>query len=187
MIEHNFHFFWSSSFSQWANYDMLIGGTNYNCCEQWMMAEKARLFKDEETRAKIMAANNWDKKNPDEEYAPGKQKALGRLVKNFNPETWNSKARSIVFIGNYVKFSSNPKLRKQLLDTKEKEIVEASPVDFVWGIGLKASDNRALDKSKWRGTNWLGQAIQLVREQLKEEDRGWQNKLDVDSLVKDLF
>jgi ribA/ribD-fused uncharacterized protein len=152
-----------------------------------MMAQKAALFKDERIRDRIMYEDNWSVKSSDPAYAPSVQKALGRLVGNFNSEIWNKYARSIVFIGNYAKFSSIPKLKEKLIRTGNKQLAEASPFDRVWGTGLKKSDPRSLDKSQWLGTNWLGQEIQSVREQLKSEDLGEEYKIDIDSCVKTMF
>ena len=99
---------------------------------------------------------------------PYKIKALGRLVKNFNQEIWDKHKEDIVFNGNLLKFSQNKKLCKQLLATGDKEIVEASPTDTIWGIGLAETDPDIYDKSKWRGTNLLGKAIMKVRNVLKD-------------------
>jgi ribA/ribD-fused uncharacterized protein len=61
-------------------------------------------------------------------------------------------------------------MREELMATGDLEIVEASPEDKIWGIGLRESDPRAWDKSTWQGTNWLGEAIMRVRQKLREED-----------------
>jgi ribA/ribD-fused uncharacterized protein len=52
------------------------------------------------------------------------------------------------------------------MDTGDKLIVEASPKDKIWGIGLHYTDDRIHDQSKWEGTNWLGEAIMKVRADL---------------------
>jgi ribA/ribD-fused uncharacterized protein len=62
--------------------------------EQYMMAEKARLFNDSETLVEIMKSNH-----------PKQIKDLGRQVKNFNEELWIQRRYSIVLKGNYAKFS----------------------------------------------------------------------------------
>ncbi|MGK4455917.1 NADAR family protein, partial [Klebsiella pneumoniae] len=76
-----------------------MGGVKYNCTEQYMMAQKAKLFHDDESLAKIMAATS-----------PKVQKALGRKVKNFDAAQWEFWGRSKVFDGNYAKFTQNPDL-----------------------------------------------------------------------------
>lgn len=147
--------FWSGIFSQWHLHNMIIDGVTYNCCEQYMMAEKARLFNDEETLALIMEANN-----------PKDQKRLGRLIKNFDATKWNKVCKDVVYRGNLAKFD-DPKLEAYIMSFGDDEFVEASPVDTIWGIGLHEDDPYALDKSKWKGTNWLGEAITRARDTLR--------------------
>lgn len=152
-------FFWSGPFSQWYPAKFRIAGKTYNCAEQYMMAMKALTFGDKETLEAIMKA-----------ASPKEQKALGRKVKGFNADKWNSLARDFVYEANYAKFS-NPTLKKLLLDTTGTELVEASPVDIIWGIGLAEDNPDAKDKSKWRGKNWLGQVLTRVRDDMmKAED-----------------
>lgn len=149
--------FWGSPFSQWYKHEMMIAGVKYNTAEQFMMAMKATHFKDEESLEKIM-----------KERDPRKQKLLGKKVKNFDTESWNKVAKGYVRLGNYAKFS-DPELKKFILETGNREIVEASPYDRIWGIGLGEDDPDALDKTKWLGTNWLGEVLVSVREQLRNE------------------
>jgi ribA/ribD-fused uncharacterized protein len=118
-----------------------------------MMAGKARLFGDVETEAKIMKTTD-----------PRTIKKLGRAVKNFDEKKWNEHKYKIVLAGNIFKFSQNPELKKWLLDTGNKTIVEASPYDKIWGIGYGAKN--AMDNmDKW-GLNLLGKAVQEVRDLL---------------------
>lgn len=152
-MKSDFVFFWGGTFSQWQPSFFQIDGVEYNCCEQYMMAKKALLFNDFETLAHIMASDQ-----------PDDQKALGRKVKGFNVEIWVKYCRKFVYDGNYAKFTQNPKMREELMGTMGKEIVEASPEDPIWGIGLRGNDERAWKKETWLGTNWLGEAIMQVRE-----------------------
>jgi ribA/ribD-fused uncharacterized protein len=154
----DFYFFWSGPFSQWAIRPMTISGVEYNCCEQYMMASKAAIF-----------ADNWAYDEIMKEKDPSKQKALGRQVKHFDKDIWDDACRGVVYLGNYYKFTQHEPLKKMLELTGDKIIVEASPYDRVWGIGLSASDPRALDRAQWRGTNWLGEAIMEVRLALREK------------------
>jgi len=152
-----FCLFWGGLFSQWAKVDMEIDGTKYNTCEQYMMAEKAKLFCDEDSRALIMISKD-----------PREQKAIGRKVKNFNADDWNKVCRDVVYKANYAKFTQNSDCLMELISSRGKIIVEASPYDKIWGIGLAKDDPRALDRSQWQGTNWLGEAIMRVRDDIKD-------------------
>lgn len=149
-------FFWGHAFSQWAIRPMTIDGVEYNCCEQYMMAEKAKLFGDTAVLAKIMAEKN-----------PERQKSLGREVRGFVEAKWNAIARDVVYKGNYHKFSQNADCRELLKNSGDKVIVEASPTDTIWGIGLSEWDARATDPKRWRGTNWLGECIMKARDTLR--------------------
>ena len=144
MQRSEFYFFWSSPFSQWAHYPIIMNdGKEYNTNEQYMMAEKARLFGDKEAEKQIMDAID-----------PAKQKALGRTVKNFDQKIWESKCRDIVYEANLAKFTQHLFLKNKLLQTGNKIIVEASPEDKVWGIGLRESDARACELPRPKG-QWL--------------------------------
>lgn len=160
-------FFWGGQFSQWAPSEILIDGVKYNCCEQYMMAQKALLFKDTESYNAIMKAQQ-----------PYEQKALGRKVKNFNKETWELVAKSIVYRANQAKFTQHKHYYEGLMATGDTLLVEASPEDKIWGIGLAASDPRAQDESQWQGTNWLGEILTDVREDLRTEKAQWDSFID---------
>lgn len=147
-----------SCFSQWYPSPFLVGGITYATAEHWMMAKKAKLFQDEEVFQKIITAEK-----------PAVAKALGREVKNFNADVWNQSAYAIVVEGNQHKFKQNEALKKFLLTTKEKVLVEASPADAIWGIGLAQDAADALNPFRWPGTNLLGFALMEVRDSLKKE------------------
>jgi len=151
-------YFWSGIYSQWYNSDFTIDGTKFTTAEQYMMYKKALLFEDKEVANAIMRTNN-----------PREQKALGRKVRGFDSDTWNKVCREYVYEANYAKFTQDEILLKQLMGTEDKLIVEASPKDKIWGIGLHYTDERIHDKSQWQGKNWLGDAIMRVREQLITE------------------
>jgi len=150
-----FVFFWSGWPSQWYPSPFTIERIPYTCCEQFMMAEKARLFGDEPTRQQILATES-----------PVEQKALGRKVTPFDDATWTAACREIVYLGNLAKFTQNPALRELLVATGTSTIVEASPTDKIWGIGLAADDPLATNRARWRGKNWLGEALMRVRAEL---------------------
>mgnify|MGYP004001613247 CR=1 FL=1 len=144
---------------QWYDSIFNVNGVKYSCCEQYMMAKKAELFNDEKIRIQIVNTHN-----------PKTVQRLGRKVKNFNETIWKNKRFGIVCDGNYAKFSQNKDLKTLLMGTGQKTLVEGSPYDLIWGIGLKVSDPNFSNPSKWRGQNLLGKAIMQVRDKLREED-----------------
>jgi len=152
-----FAFFWGGVMSQWARSKFVIDGVEFNTCEQYMMYKKALMFHDYEIASDIMKADR-----------PREQKALGRKVSNFNKEFWEKYCREIVYDANMAKFTQNPDMLDELMFTVGKTLVEASPKDAIWGIGLTAEDPLAQDRKTWKGTNWLGEAIERVRDELQE-------------------
>lgn len=147
-----------SCFSQWWPAAFETEGIRYPTAEHWMMAGKASLFNDKQILDRIMQAES-----------PAETKKLGRLIQNFDPAKWDKQKYEIVVQGNYYKFRQNPALADFLLRSGERVLVEASPVDPVWGIGLAADDPRAENPLLWKGENLLGFALMEVRDRLKEE------------------
>ena len=142
-------------FSQWERRKFTVDGVEYNCCEQYMMASKARLFDDKEAERRIMRKTH-----------PSDQKALGRLVRNFDEGKWNAVARDFVYEANYAKFTQHEDFKQKLLATAGTTLVEASKTDLIWGIGFDESDPLACDRSNWRGKNWLGEVLTKVRDDI---------------------
>ena len=145
-------FFWNGPFSQWYHSPFELEGLSFVTAEQWMMWNKAMLFNDISTAGQIMLTQT-----------PREQKALGRRVKNFNDEEWMKHAYDIVVVGNTAKFISNGGLLPILGRTRGKTLVEASPYDRRWGIGMSANDPGVEDPKNWKGENLLGKAITQVR------------------------
>ena len=139
----------------WEGTSFTIDGILYETAEHWMMAEKARLFKDEEILAEILKVKS-----------PGTAKKLGRKVRSFVPETWEANSFNIVTKGSFHKFSQNEKLKSYLLNTGDKVIVEASPHDGIWGIGLVEKTPDVRNPHTWFGTNLLGFALMEARDLL---------------------
>jgi ribA/ribD-fused uncharacterized protein len=142
--------------SQWWQADFVVDGQTYRTAEHFMMASKATLFGDFETAGKIR-----------EEPNPKAAKALGREVAGFDKEKWENHRFDIVIDGNLAKFRQHRDLRNFLLGTGDQVLVEASPVDRIWGIGLPRDGKHATKPDYWRGLNLLGFALMEVREQLR--------------------
>lgn len=152
-----FVFFWKppAPYSQWTRAHFTVDGVPYTHAEQFMMAEKARLFGDQDMLARILRTDD-----------PNTQKKLGQAVRGFDEATWLAQRFDIVVRGNLAKFGQSDKLRRTLADTGDRELVEASPRDRIWGIGLRADDPRVHDPAQWQGENLLGKALVEVRRQL---------------------
>ena len=125
--------------------------------EQAFMYEKALIFDDYEMAEKILLTPN-----------PKEVKALGRQIKNFDAEIWSDVARGVMTSVNLDKYCQNPLFEKELLKTGNRILVEASPYDKIWGVGLHYTDDAILDEKNWVGKNWLGKALMNVRELLKQ-------------------
>lgn len=146
--------------SQWWMCDFTVNGVLYSCAEQYMMAEKARLFQDEEMLDRIMHAKY-----------PKEIKAYGRAVKNFSQAVWENACYELVKRGNLAKFSQNSELWEFLKNTKQRILVEASPRDRIWGIGMGKNNPDVFCPSKWRGKNLLGFALTEVRDTLLAKEQ----------------
>lgn len=139
-------------FSQWYPAPFILDGDTYSTAEHYMMAEKARLFGDEATRTAILQTTH-----------PNDAKKLGRTVSNFDEARWNAVRFEVVVRANEGKFRQHPALREFLLSTGTRVLVEASPVDAIWGIGLAQDSPEAAQPASWRGLNLLGFALMEVR------------------------
>jgi ribA/ribD-fused uncharacterized protein len=152
-------------FSQWYPAEFETAGHRYATAEHFMMAEKARLFGDLDTERKILAAKH-----------PAEAKRLGREVRGFDDALWTNTRMDIVVRGNRAKFAQNPALSAFLASTAQRVLVEASPSDRIWGIGVDERDARATTPEHWPGLNLLGFALMAVRAEVigsgTETDRG---------------
>jgi ribA/ribD-fused uncharacterized protein len=120
-----------------------------------MMAGKARLFGDESSAERVLST-------PD----PAAVQALGRRVRDFDQAVWEAHRFDLVVAGNVAKFGQDPDLRNYLVGTGDRVLVEASPIDRIWGIGLAGTDPQAQDPAGWRGLNLLGFALMRARARL---------------------
>lgn len=150
-------FFWGGMFSQWANCKFTDPSYNkeFNCAEQYMMYGKALTFQDGVAMRAVM-----------EEKDPRNQKAIGRTIIGYDDEIWKEVRFDIVKRGNYFKFTQNPAWKELLIFTDGYELVEASPYDKIWGVGLGEDNPLILDPANWEGENLLGKSIDAAREQI---------------------
>jgi ribA/ribD-fused uncharacterized protein len=167
--QQKFLFFWGhrptkdgsvsqSCFSQWWVAPFEVDGNQFQTAEHWMMYQKALLFNDSEIVQQVL-----------EVEAPGAAKKLGRKVKGFTPEKWDQHKFEIVVQGNLYKFSQHEELKNFLLNTNQRVLVEASPVDRIWGIGMAKGHKDVNNPMRWKGENLLGFALMEVRDQLKTQ------------------
>lgn len=161
-LEARYLFFWGHTaregrlgkecLSQWYPAPFEREGVHYPTAEHYMMHQKAALFGDAPTAQRMLLAQS-----------PAEVKALGRAVRAFDEERWASARFDIVVRGNISKFTQHPELGAFLIATGDSILVEASPRDAIWGIGLSETDDAARDPARWRGLNLLGFALMVVR------------------------
>lgn len=142
-------------FSNWFTAPFSVDGIRYATAEHFMMAGKARLFGDDDALARILKASS-----------AGAAKRYGREVRNFDEDTWVAERSRIVEEGVFAKFSQHEALGAFLVATKRRVLVEASPKDRIWGIGLAADDERVANPLQWNGLNLLGFALMRARGRL---------------------
>lgn len=161
-MKEDFVFFWGSDsvFSNWFQPNKFThNNVEYNCSEQYMMHMKALAFGDHEVAKLIMEQTN-----------PRKQKMLGREVRNFDNAAWMTICQDIMVDGLVSKFTQDTRLKTRLLLTNNKILVEASPTDSIWGIGLAEDNPLAWNEATWQGQNLLGKTLVRVRAQIRDND-----------------
>ncbi|WP_366871195.1 NADAR family protein [Flavobacterium sp.] len=144
-------------FSQWYDSPFSVNNHTYLTAEHWMMAQKALLFNDQNSHDNILNA-----------VKAGEVKEIGRQINNFNQDEWDKRKREIVRVGNIHKFNQHKNLAEFLLNTKERILVESSPVDTVWGVGLSQDNPDIENLYLWRGENLLGYALMEARDFLSD-------------------
>ncbi|HET9516775.1 MAG TPA: NADAR family protein [Actinoplanes sp.] len=142
--------------SQWWPTAFMAHNVTFRSSEHYMMYRKAILFGDEEAAGRILAASH-----------PRQAKMLGRRVRNFEEEIWVKHRYQIVVDASLAKFGQDRDLMAFLRGTGDRVLVEASPTDRIWGIGLTGRDERAADPAQWRGLNLLGFALMQARAELR--------------------
>lgn len=141
--------------SNWHKSNFKVDGINYNCMEQFIMAEKSKLFNDKRAWNNIMKASK-----------PNHQKRIGRQVRGFCDNIWNDNKVGIVLKGLRNKFTQNQELKEMLLNTKDAILVESSPFDKIWGAGLDKKEVLRTDFRYWKGENLLGFALMKIRDEM---------------------
>ncbi|MGW9214366.1 NADAR family protein [Embleya sp. NPDC055664] len=147
----------ASCLSQWYPSPFEVDGITYRTAEHWMMAGKARMFADADAERRVLAADH-----------PKTAKTIGRQVRGFDEQRWVEERFELIVRGNVAKFGQHPDMGTFLLGTGRRILVEASPLDRIWGIGLAADDERAGDPERWRGLNLLGFALMAARARLAD-------------------
>jgi ribA/ribD-fused uncharacterized protein len=120
-----------------------------------MMSKKAEVFEAWDILERIKATDN-----------PREVKELGREIPNFSDKIWDKHKINIVRQANFLKFSQNSDLKEIMINHKDLILVEASPVDRVWGIGLHFSSDLVLNEKNWKGKNLLGECIMYARNKI---------------------
>lgn len=147
--------FYSGVFSNWHPCSFVIDEQVWTSSEQYYMYMKAVVFDDKETQKRIRETKSCKE-----------QKQLGRMVKGYNEIVWKKHREEVMLRALRAKFSQSSVLKEKLLKTGNAILVEASPVDLVWGVGLSEDNVNIHDQSKWRGMNLLGKCLMIVRSEL---------------------
>ena len=143
--------------SNWYLSDFTVDGINFSSMEQYMMYQKAVVFKDKDIASQILKTNDV-----------ARIKAFGKQVSNYNDTVWNGMRQIVIYKGLLEKFRQNEKLKKALLDTDDDILAECAVSDKIWGIGLSMKDSNRNDIKSWKGQNLLGFALMLVRSELRK-------------------
>lgn len=164
-------FFYGGIYSQWAPTPIVEGNLTFPTAEHRMMYYKAKTFLDEEAMEAILKTN-----------CPREAKKIGRRVKCFVPSVWESVNDQIVEDTSYLKAKQHSAMMNEFIFDCDRELVEASPYDKIWGIGLPAYDPRCTDRTKWEGQNKLGRALMRARDRIFKEDQysgKWLREVDI--------
>ena len=146
--------------SNWYLSDFTVDGVSFSSMEQYMMYQKAVVFKDKDIASKILKTDDVER-----------IKEYGRQVSNYDDTIWNGMRQIIIYKGLLEKFRQNEKLKKALLDTGDDILAECAVSDKIWGLGLSMKDSNKNDIKAWRGQNLLGFALMLVRDELRKSDK----------------
>ena len=137
---------------QWSPHGFTFDGEWFHTAEHFMMASKASILNDHDTRKKILDASS-----------PQEAKRLGRSIDYTNGHKWENLREEVVYMGNLLKFQQNPDIGTFLQSTGSRRIIEGSPYDQVWGCGIRYDDPRVQEQKYCTGQNLLGKALEKVR------------------------
>ena len=143
-------------------------GHIFNASESIFMYLKAKYFKDEETAAKIVEADNKTYDKPKQRWDAVKK--LGRKVKNFNVKEWaGAEQKKAMATALRRKVLYDEEFKKVLLDPQYTGMTfcEASKYDQIWGIGIDAKTAMQVGRAGWKGHNLLGRALTDLRDELQ--------------------
>ncbi len=151
-------YFYTNEFSNFHICSFTFHGFVFGNTEQAFMWQKAMTFGDLDMAQKIL-------ETPDD---PMGVKHMGRMVKGYDDTIWSSVREQVMLDVNLAKYSQNEYLKTMLLDTGSRIMVEASPVDRIWGVGLSENDPEILEETNWLGQNLLGHVLMAVRTSLTQ-------------------
>jgi ribA/ribD-fused uncharacterized protein len=152
-------YFWGSFLSNWIPSDLVISYDKeiFSSSEQLFMYLKAKYFGDNEMAKRIILEGTH----------PRDAKNLGRNIQGYQEEKWDKVRMDMMLTAVYYKFATNPDLKKKLLATKDKILVEGTPFDPIWGVMIRWDDDRILDEKNWKGQNLLGKVLMECRNKLR--------------------
>ena len=141
--------------SNWWIAPFVLDGMRFSSTEQYIMYKKCMIFGDTAAAKAVMATDD-----------PTQQQLIARNAKGYNDKVWKGMRQVIAVRGLVEKFTQNPDLLKQLLDTGDSYLVECAVSDKAWACGISLYDKARFDISNWIGSNILGFALMEVRTML---------------------
>lgn len=130
-------------------------GFKYRHVEQFLFCKKAEFARDDASKQKILTANT-----------PAECKKIGKHIKVVQKD-WYPEEILVMKKGLREKFMQNAALKEFLIATGEKTLLEASPKDKFWGIGMGLKGVATSDRVVWSGKNRLGEMLMDLRNQLQ--------------------
>jgi ribA/ribD-fused uncharacterized protein len=154
---HLFFYKTKECFSNFYKAQFVYMDKTFPTSEHAFMWAKAKYFDAHDYADKIL-------ETPD----PMDAKYLGRLVPNYKEDVWDTVREEFMFQACLAKFSQNEGCKSCLLGTGDRILVEASPTDKIWGIGLDENNPEIYITERWQGRNLLGIVLMRVRDELRK-------------------